>query len=260
MALHVLGRVYQANGEIDKAREVFRAWLDRDPGNPIALHMLSACSGEAAPIRASDAYVRTLFDELADGFDEHLATLAYRAPQLVGAAVAASWPEPRQNRDLLDAGCGTGLCGGFLRPHARTLVGIDLSSGMLRRAKTLNLYDDLIEAELAAFLAEHREAYDGIVSADTLCYFGDLDAVFMAAAGALRPFGRVFFTVEHATQSTAEGYVLQSNGRYSHAAAYVRRCLEQAGLVVDAADSAELRREAGAPVVGLVVTASRAAR
>jgi predicted TPR repeat methyltransferase len=250
----------QANGEIDKAREVFRAWLDRDPGNPIPMHMLSACSGEAAPIRASDAYVRTLFDELADGFDEHLATLEYRAPQLVGAAVAASWPEPRGNRDLLDAGCGTGLCGGFLRPHARTLVGIDLSPGMLRRAKALKLYDDLIEAELAAFLAGHRDAYDGIVSADTLCYFGDLDAVFTAAAGALRPLGRLFLTVEQATDSAADGYVLQSNGRYSHAASYVRSRLEQAGFNVDAMDHAELRREAGASVAGLVVTATRGAR
>lgn len=260
MALDVLGRAYQANGETDKAREVFQAWLERDPGNPIARHMLSACSGDAVPARASDAYVRTLFDDLANDFDEHLASLRYRAPDLIGAALAAVWPEPLGDLDVLDAGCGTGLCGAFLRPQARALVGIDLSSGMLRRATALNLYDQLIEAELASFLEAHPDAYDAIVSADTLCYFGALEAVFTAATGALRPSGRLFFTVEKATDSAADGYHLQSHGRYNHAASYVRRQLEGAGFAIETFQEAELRQEAGAPVPGFVVTAMRPAR
>ena len=259
-APHVLGRAYQANGETEKAREVFQAWLDREPDNPIARHMLSACSGDAVPPRASDAYVRTLFDDLADGFDEHLANLGYRAPYLIGDAFAAAWPQPLGTLDVLDAGCGTGLCGAFLRPHARSLVGIDLSSGMLRRAKALNLYNQLIEAELTAFLEAHPDAYDAIVSADTLCYFGTLEAVFKAAASALRPSGRLFFTVEKATDSSADSYHLQSHGRYNHAASYVRLQLEGAGLVVDTLQEAELRQEASAPVIGLVVVARRPAR
>jgi predicted TPR repeat methyltransferase len=260
MAPHVLGRAYQANGEIDKAREVFQAWLDRDPGNPIARHMLSACSGDAAPARASDAYVRTLFDDIADDFDEHLANLRYRAPHLIGAAFAAVWPQPLGDLDVLDAGCGTGLCGTLLRPQARALVGVDLSSGMLRRAKALNVYDQLIEEELATFLEAHPDAYDAIVSADTLCYFGALEKVFKAAAGALRPSGRLFFTVEKATESAADGYRLQSHGRYHHAESYVRRQLEAAGFVFEALQEAELRQEAGTPVPGFVVTAIRPAR
>jgi predicted TPR repeat methyltransferase len=259
MALHVLGRLYQANGETDKAREVFRAWLDREPSNPIAQHMLSACSGDTALPRASDGYVRTLFDEIADSFDEHLASLGYRAPSLVGAAVAAAWREPRGDRDVLDAGCGTGLCGAFLRPHARALVGVDLSGGMLRRAKALKVYDELIEAELTTFLIAHPRAYDGVVLADTLCYFGDLQAVFRAAADATRPGGRLFLTVERAAESAGDGYRLQSHGRYSHVPSYVRRELVRAGFDVDSLDETELRQEAGAPVSGLVVTATRCA-
>ena len=257
MAPRVLGRAYQANGEPDKAREVFEAWLERDPGNPIARHMLSACSNDAAPARASDAYVRTLFDEIAHSFDEHLADLRYRAPQLIGAAFAAAWLQPRGDLDVLDAGCGTGLCAAFLRPRARVLVGIDLSSGMLRRATALNVYDQLIEGELTAFLESHPDAYDAIVSADTLCYFGGLEDVFKAAAGALKPCGRLLFTVEKATDQTADGYHLQSHGRYTHAGSYVRRELESAGLTLETCQDAVLRHEAGLPVPGLVVTATR---
>jgi magnesium protoporphyrin O-methyltransferase len=169
-------------------------------------------------------------------------------------------PADLTGRRVLDAGCGTGLCGAFLRPRARVLVGVDLSSGMLRRAKTLNVYDQLIEAELTGFLEGHPDAYDAIVSADTLCYFGDLEAVFKAAAGALKPSGRLFLTVEKAPDSASDSYHLQSHGRFNHAASYVRRQLEGTGFAVDTIQEAELRQEAGASVLGLVVTATRHAR
>ena len=36
---------------------------------------------------------------------------------------------------MLDAGCGTGLCGPLIAPHARRLVGVDLSGQMLAHAR-----------------------------------------------------------------------------------------------------------------------------
>ena len=47
---------------------------------------------------------------------------------------------------ILDAGCGTGLCGPLLKPWARRLVGVDLSGGMLEKARALQLYDEHIES------------------------------------------------------------------------------------------------------------------
>jgi predicted TPR repeat methyltransferase len=256
-APRVLGLAYQMNGEIEKARDVFRYWLTREPDNPIAAHMLKACSGEDIPERAADAYVRATFDGMAEGFDEMLADLDYQAPQLIAVAFARAWPVPRAELDVLDAGCGTGLCGAFLRPYARALVGIDLSSGMLARAGQRHLYDRLVERELTGFLQGQREAHDAIVSADTLCYFGALAEVSQAAARALKPGGRFLFTVEHATGDAPAGYRLEHHGRYSHAQSYVRSQLERAGLTVDAIEIATLRMEGKLPVAGLVVTASR---
>ena len=256
-APYVLGLAYQSNGNIAKAREVFQSWLEREPGNPIAKHMIQACSTQSAPARASDDYVRAVFDDVAESFDEHLSQLGYRAPQLIGDAFASAWPPHRVDMDVLDAGCGTGLCGASLRPKSRTLVGIDLSGGMLRRAQALYVYDELVEVELTAYLQKHPGAYDAIVSADTLCYFGALEAVFKAAASALRDGGRLFFTVEKAPDTAADTYHLQTHGRYNHAAAYVRRELEHAGFAVEAFQDADLRIESGKPVLGLVVTAVR---
>ena len=41
------------------------------------------------------------------------------------------------------------------------------------------------------------------MSADTLVYFGDLEPVLAAAAGALRPNGLFVFTLEHAAGDDA---------------------------------------------------------
>ena len=63
-ARKLLGIAYYTLGEIDKAAEVYREWLAVEPDNPVAVHHLAACSGEAVPERASDAYVARTFDAL----------------------------------------------------------------------------------------------------------------------------------------------------------------------------------------------------
>jgi hypothetical protein len=88
------------------------------------------------------------------------------------------------------------LCGPLLRPFARHLRGVDLSERMLQNAKARGGYDALHKAELTAFIQNYAHAFDLIVSADTLCYFGDLEPVCRAAHRALRPGGTLLFTVE----------------------------------------------------------------
>ena len=154
---------------------------------------------------------------------------------------------------MLDAGCGTGLCGILLRKHARALTGVDLSRGMLAKARARSVYDTLVEAELGGFLSAHPHAFDVIASADTLCYFGDLAPLISGAAVALRRNGWLAFTVERADD--VDAYRINPHGRYSHAAHYVDRLLRDAAFAdVDMAPEV-LRREAGAPVNGWVVRA-----
>src|SRR5262249_1777868 len=122
--------------------------------------------------------------------------LEYRAPEFVMAAVAAQIPSATGSLVVLDAGCGTGLCARALGPYARSLTGVDLSPAMLSHAARLEQYDELREEELTAHLQASRARYDLVVSADTLCYFGELKPVLGAAARALRPDGLIVFTVE----------------------------------------------------------------
>ncbi len=258
-ARRLLALAHCTLGEVDKAVEVFEEWLEEEPGHPIALHMLAACSGRDVPARASDEFVEKTFDSFAASFDSKLAKLLYRAPELVAGMLADSGIEASKSLDVLDAGCGTGLCGPLVAPYAHRLVGVDLSARMLAQARARTVYDDLFKVELTAYLRDNPGAFDVIVSADTLVYFGPLEGVAAASADALRPGGRLIFTVEEATEDDAPAtYCIKHHGRYNHRAAYVERVLVDAGFEVNIA-RAELRVESGAPVAGLVVTATKPA-
>jgi predicted TPR repeat methyltransferase len=242
---------------ISDASAVYERWLALEPDNVVARHMVAACSGRQVPPRASDGFVAHTFDSFAGSFDFVLARLHYRAPALVAEAVAAALGPPVGTLDILDAGAGTGLCGPLLRPYARHLVGIDLSNGMLEKAKERASYDALQTIELTAYLRTHRATFDLIVSADTLVYFGDLADVFAAAASSLRAGGHLVFTVERSDTEPTEGYQLNPHGRYSHGEDYLRAALHTAGLALSTMQRSHLRVENQVPVEGFVVTARR---
>jgi predicted TPR repeat methyltransferase len=253
----LLGLAYCTLGELDKAQEVFERWLAEEPDNPVPRHMLAACSGRDVPSRASDAYVESVFDTFAASFDSRLARLSYRAPALVVEMVADAGLATSRSLDVLDAGCGTGLCGPLMAPYARRLVGVDLSANMLAQARERNVYDELVKGELTAYLRGAAEAFDIIISADTLVYFGVLDEVIGAAAAALRPGGLLVFTVEELADSDlVADYRIKPHGRYGHTRAYVERVLWASGLRAEIG-RAELRMEGGVPVAGLVVRGTR---
>ena len=235
--------------------EAYRHWLAHDPDNPVPRFMLAACLGDSAAPRAPDEFVSKLFDEFAGYFDQNLAALDYRVPELLGKRLAG-WE--RSQLVVLDAGCGTGLCGPILRPLAQRLTGVDLSGEMLRKAAGRRVYDELVTAEITAYMGAHPATFDLIASADTLLYFGDLAGVIAAAALALRENGRLLFSLEKVAADCQAGFQLGSSGRYAHAEPYVRATLSAAGLRLVSCTQEVLRRESGEPVHGLLFDAVKA--
>jgi predicted TPR repeat methyltransferase len=246
----------QILGNVAEATRVAEQWLAVQPGSPIAAHLLAAFGARSAPERASDGFVTEVFDGFAGSFDIVMGGLEYRAPSLIAERVAQELGAAAANLTVLDAGCGTGLCGPLLRPYARRLVGIDLSPRMLAQARERGGYDELVAAELTAFLAAGETPFDLIVSADTLVYIGDLEPFFAGAARRLRRGGLLVFSVEHAVDlDDAHRFRLEPTGRYSHSKAAVARALASAGLLAGTMTEAALRKERGQPVAGLIVSA-----
>ena len=253
-ARRLLSISYALVGDLESARGVLRDWLELDPGNAEALHLLASAGGLPVPMRASDAYIAEEFDAFAKSFDAKLEVLGYRAPELVTAALARALGATDSAGDVLDAGCGTGLCSILLRPMARRLDGVDLSRGMLSKATERGGYDGLECAELTSYMAHHPGRWDSIVSADTLCYFGELHDVLSAAKVALKLRGLLVFSVEAAASAVA-GFLLQHNGRYAHARSYIEQSLAEVGLELLTIEHETLRAEVMRPVRGWIVVA-----
>jgi predicted TPR repeat methyltransferase len=252
----MLGLAYCLLGQRDKAIELYEEWLKEEPDHPVVALLLAGCTGRDVPSRASDECVQIIFDNFAESFESKLAYLLYRAPALVHAMLEDSGRQPTRSLDVLDAGCGTGLCGPLVAPYARRLTGVDLSAGMLAQATAKGIYDELVQDELTRFLRGRPAGFDLIVSADTLVYFGNLGEVAAAAHAALRPGGMFVFTLEELMSDDADlAMRLEPHGRYAHRRCYAERLLKETGFSVEIVP-ADLRMESGVPVRGLVVRAT----
>ena len=211
-----------------------------------ALHFqLAKQTSIAPPAQIPTSSVSGLFDRYADLFDEHLrGKLEYRAPELIVEAIRET--RPAKLLDVLDLGCGTGLCGPLLRPLSAKLAGVDLSPAMIEKAKERGVYDRLEAADMIEVLQRAPAAYDLLVAADVLMYLGDLAPTFEAAAAALRPGGLFAFSVE---VGTGERFQFnQQTHRYTHAKSYVQHLAQIFGFRQERLDEIDVRKEAGKPV------------
>lgn len=245
-ALRALRREAEAVAAYEKALA-----LGADP--EVVGYMLAALGAQQAPSASPAAYVQGLFDQYAGRFDQHLVeVLQYRTPALLADALRRSALQQaggRPVRDVVDLGCGTGLCGALLRPLARTLVGVDLSPRMLERARELGIYDALYCAEMTEFLRARPGSSDLIVAADVFVYAGDLSPVLSAARASLRAGGQLAFSVE---EWNAGQFALRASGRYAHSAGYLRAAAAEHGFTISALEPCVLRKEDGADIAGLL--------
>jgi predicted TPR repeat methyltransferase len=240
------GNVLRELGRRDEAAESFRASLRHGGDAGLNAFYLAGLAAAPAPQSAPRGYVEALFDNYAGGFDAHLVqALKYDAPQRLLQPLAA---QGRRFAHALDLGCGTGLCGPWLRRVADRVTGIDLSRNMLERARVQGVYDALAQADVLDWLRACQDAHDCVVAADVFIYVGALDAVF-AELGRLMPPGAQFcFSVEESGGAELE---LRASLRYAHSEAYVRRLADACGFRVRQLERHPVRTEREGPIPGL---------
>ncbi|MBT5051447.1 MAG: tetratricopeptide repeat protein [Rhodospirillaceae bacterium] len=243
-----LAECHAAQDDNDQAIIWYRRYLELEPDEPEALHMLAALGDRPPPRRAGDDYVAGLFDRFAGEFDEQLVKeLHYQVPQLLFAALEPIIGEASGDLAVLDLGCGTGLSGQLLRHHASRLDGVDLSGGMLREARARGVYDTLTESEITGHLTHSDIHYDVVTAGDVLGYFGALSAVFRGVARIMGEGSLFAFSVE---AHEGRGYRLTESGRYVHSRRYIQLLTGAAGLRAVSLTDETLRHEYGEPVTG----------
>ena len=250
-----LGRLLLELGRPEEAQSCYRNALDQGLDDDVFRHLFVAAQGgnssqsQSAAAKAPESYVRETFDNFAARFDRHLiGTLDYHIPDMISAAVREL--APQRKLDILDLGCGTGLCGQHLKDLARTLAGVDLSPKMLEQGRLRGCYDELIEAEIGAYLRAHApDRIDLVVAADALIYIGDLAPVMVETARVLRPDGLFALSIEQPSIPCAS-FHLELSGRYAHALDYVRGLAADAGIVERMCQDVVVRKHGPREVTG----------
>ena len=213
-----LAHALKDQGRLAEAIIAFRAAIELMPDSPEWRHVLAALSGDNSSSATPAGYVRKLFDPYAQTFDEDLVgQLRYRVPeQLLEAILSVA---PGRQFDILDLGCGTGLCGEAFRSVSKSMAGVDLSPAMIANADARGIYDRLITADLDEAMRASENSFDLILAADVFIYVGDLCDVFASAGRALRSGGLFAFSLE---RHEGEGFILHPKIRFAHSLSYIR--------------------------------------
>jgi predicted TPR repeat methyltransferase len=195
------------------------------------------------------------FDWYAEQFDKHLTeNLKYSGPQQVAGTLRVLRPDGVG--PTIDLGCGTGLAGLAVQGLVGSIIGVDLSSEMLGKAKARGIYDRLIEDDLLqAMRAQPEVSADAILAADVFFYMGELAPLFRECWRVLAPGG--IATFEDALGMT-ETWKLEHSGRYTHALGYLKKIAAESGFSNVESSPIVLREEYGEPVRSLLVSFERA--
>ena len=124
-AITSLAEQLHRQGDGDAALSLYDRAIDLDPDNELIRFARDALS-HGNPAKPPDEYVRKVFRDLAETFDEHLIeNLGYEIPALLMKELQ-TWIESRGPLSVLDLGCGTRFFGVQVKPHSRNLVGVSL--------------------------------------------------------------------------------------------------------------------------------------
>lgn len=218
-------------------------------GDPeLNVYFIASLTGQQAPSAPPRQYVAGLFDDYADHFDKHLVNvLGYQAHRVLVENLQGVGPS--RYRSALDLGCGTGLCGPLVRGQVDRLEGVDLSGQMLGKARTLNVYDALLQADVAEHLQSTDQRHDLLLSCDVFIYVGALEEVFEGAARVLEPGGVFCFSVE--STDDAHDYRLMPSQRYAHSERYLRTLAASHGLTVAKTLAQPIRQDQHQSIDGL---------
>ena len=140
---------------------------------------------------ASQAELAGLYDDWASSYDSDLDGMG-------GPTEAVSMLEQCLTPDsrILDAGCGTGVIGQLLGQKGFQCVdGLDLSAGMLDRARQKNCYRSLYQCALGDSLDIADNSYDAVVIVGVFVRGHVGSNAFHELIRITRPGGYIVFTL-----------------------------------------------------------------
>ena len=247
-----LGRLLLRLQRTDEAIQSLEEAIRLDSEDYTSQHFLSVARGQ--PVEHADpAYVRTLFDDYAEEFDQSLSgTLGYRIPEEIAKRLLDDRADMSQ---VLDLGCGTGLVADALNGQFEAIDGVDLSPEMLRLAEQRGVYRALHCREVVKFLAATTQQWSTAIAADVLTYIGKPDALLEQLATRIQSGGWFVFSIE---LSDGKSCVLNPvTGRFQHHPDGLDRVFKAHGFEQPSWTMTTIRQELAERIPGAIGLARR---
>ncbi len=173
------------------------------------------------------------FDLMAPLYDRITRLFNWSTPDKVYDAVTRSREE--QPQTILDLGSGTGILSEMFMKHSHNrdihIVGIDLSSPMLRQFKGKGVTDSLIQCDAGKRHIPLRDSsFDTVVSSGVLDFIGSLDGLSREMARVAKPGGIIAVTYRTAKPGSGRSHSGLSGSQYEYSSDYVERMFENAGV------------------------------
>ena len=254
-AHHNIAIAYLAKQHVGYALHHFKEGLRLQPNNAALQYTVTSLSENQRLLQAPTEYIQSLFDAYADHYDVHLlGALEYQMPKLFLEKLR-HFVSQEKKYQILDLGCGTGLCGEICHGFAKKIIGIDVSEKMLAMARSKNIYDDVIIADMTTYLTLNSTTFDIILAGDVLVYTGALEALFESLSQALIPGGLFIFNTE-ITES--KDFKMNQSGRFSHNKSYIDNLAAKNQLKILSYDVCTTRFQNNMPVPGHLYVLKRA--
>ncbi|MDN5248267.1 MAG: methyltransferase domain-containing protein [Wolbachia endosymbiont of Tyrophagus putrescentiae] len=235
-----LGRCNFAVGNLQKAYNYFIKTLKLDSKHAEASYYIKKMTDpsliKALPINLIKQY----FDYTGEYFVEHwLIAKQYKGHELVHAAIIKIFDNKSIAKlNILDLGCGTGICGHFLKINniGNYITGVDISNRMLNIArgcfiKGKSVYNELIRMNMSDFLAqEKKHKHDVIIFAEVLHYLSDFQSELELAKEVISNKGAI---VCIARRKEGDGIDFVNRGDYfRHSESYIQHITKEINMQI----------------------------
>lgn len=246
-----LGIAFMIKKHNEFAIDHFTAALQLKPDDKNIEYLIEILKPQKNIRGAPESYIENLFDAYANHYEHHLVrTLHYTLPDLFFNAAKKICHLKKESLNLLDLGCGTGLCSAPFKPFTKICDGVDLSEKMLMIAKAKNIFTSLTRSEILLYLKDKKELYDIILAGDVCVYFGELEKLFIFVAQSLRQNGFFIFNTEI---SLEKNFTMHQSGRFGHSENYIKSLAKQNHLSIRKFETIQSRIQNNEPVPAFLV-------
>ncbi|ABD45407.1 methyltransferase domain protein [Ehrlichia chaffeensis str. Heartland] len=233
-----IGRCYFTLQNFNKAQQNFTRAIELDNNYADALYYLNKITNPESIVYVPENIIKQYFDYTSEHFVEHwLIAKQYKAHEYVKSLIINFFGNKSSYLNILDLGCGTGICGQFLKMKSigNHITGIDISNKMINIARGCfvngkQAYNELINISIFDFLKknQNKKKYNVIILTEVLQYTGSLNPILKLLKTMLETDGII---IGLARRKKGSGFQFINEGDFfCHSDKYIKSSIIESGL------------------------------